>query len=68
MKMIKNPGASAENEVEFFQKFRIMNTSSNIMICSNHFKYANNGDLCIVMEYKCSKGTLANQIRVQVLI
>ena len=59
MKIIKNPGASAWNEVEFLKKSQ----HENVIKYYESFKCANTGDLCIVMEY-CDKGTLANLIGV----
>ena len=57
MKIIKNPGASAWNEVELLKKSQ----HEHVIKYYDSFKRVNSGDLCIIMEY-CDKGTLADCI------
>ena len=57
MKRIKNPGASAWNEVELLKKSQ----HQYVIKYYSSFKCVNSGDLCIVMEY-CDAGNLADCI------
>ena len=57
MKVIKNPDASAWNEVDFLKNLQ----HKHIIKYHNSFKGIHSGDLCIVMEF-CDGGTLANRL------